>query len=64
MSPLPPVYDKPYADVPSADPEGFAALGSGSVTVYNNDDDDGYDEIDENYQPSVVIGDTSVVFYQ
>ncbi len=63
-SPPPPVYELPYDVVPSSDPDGFVALGRGSATVYNTDDVDGNDEIDGNCQPSVVIGDASVVFYQ
>ncbi len=46
------------------DADDPVVLGTGSVTQYNTDENENHVEVDENYQPSVVIGDASVVFYQ
>lgn len=58
MAPPPLVYAEPYAGVPSADPEGFVALGRGYVTQYNNND-----ENQTNYSITA-LGDPTVVAYQ
>ncbi len=58
----PPIYDLPYAAVPSTDPGGFVAIGRGLVTEYNTDEDS-FMNIGEHSSQVVAIGGASVVFF-
>ncbi len=65
MNPIPAVYDQPYAVVASADPGGFVALGSGTVTHYNTEENnfEKYDPASNKPSGSVVLGKGSVTQY-
>ena len=65
MNPIPAVYDQPYAIVASADPGGFMALGSGTVTHYNTEENnfENYDTASNKPSGSVVLGKGSVTQY-
>ncbi len=61
--PTPPVYDLPYADVPSADPGGFVSIGRGCVTQYEMNEG-GTDETHFTYTLPGAIGNPCVELYQ